>query len=49
VQKELKRQTMAIIDEKSTKDAFTKKVWDSQKRFASELVDYEAFTKVQAD
>lgn len=37
--------TMQIIDEKSAKDPFFKKVWESQKKFIQEFRPYYDFTK----
>lgn len=49
VQKELKKQAFALIDQKAEKDAFTKEVWTSQKAFMEAYNSYEKFTAVQTD
>ena len=36
---------MQILDEKSAKDPFFKKVWDSQKKFIKEFRPYYDLTK----
>jgi TRAP-type mannitol/chloroaromatic compound transport system substrate-binding protein len=49
VQKALKKQAYALIDEKAEKDAFTKEVWESQKKFMAAYNAYRNFTEVQTD